>query len=172
MSDGKAGRWDLSVQSLGAALQDEFDDFLGYVVGQAEVGACDCDEADDDCGGLGDLAAVRPLYALELRPARREEADDAIATANGSAGGVWATAAVIARAPATPGAATGGRAAGPLGLLQEVLAAILELPAGVFDGRFGGHATGPTDEGGIELVDLPGHVVEGAREILADGLAG
>src|SRR3954454_2713837 len=62
--------------ALWLGLQDEVDDVLGHDVRQAEIGAGDDDEADHDRGRLTDLTAVRPLHALELGPARGQEADD------------------------------------------------------------------------------------------------
>src|SRR5271168_91848 len=73
----------IQVQS---SLEDEFDDFLGDIVGGAKVETCDCDEPEDDGGRLRDLPAVGPLYALELGPAGAQEADGAVAAAQRSAG--------------------------------------------------------------------------------------
>ncbi len=75
-------------QTFGGLSEDEFDDFLGDVVGQAQVGAGDGDEAEHDGGRLGDLAAVGPLHALELGPAGAQEADRAVAAAERRAGGL------------------------------------------------------------------------------------
>src|ERR1039457_6341201 len=69
-------------------LEDGFDDFFGHEVGQAEVGAGDGHEHEHHGRGLEDLRAVGPLYALELGPAGTQEANDAVAFANGSAGGL------------------------------------------------------------------------------------
>ena len=74
------------MRSVQSRLEDEFDDFLGHVVGEAEVGAGDRDEAEHDRRGLRDLAAVGPLYALELGPAGAQEADRAVAAAQRRAG--------------------------------------------------------------------------------------
>src|SRR5690349_23521285 len=68
--------------------QDEFDDFFGYVVGQPEIGAGDCDEAKHDGRGLRDLAAVGPLHALQLGPAGAQEGSGAIAAPERRPGGV------------------------------------------------------------------------------------
>src|SRR5271168_3538354 len=42
--------------------EDEFDDFLGDVVGQAEIRAGDGDEPEHDGGRLKDVAAIGPLH--------------------------------------------------------------------------------------------------------------
>src|SRR5277367_5026607 len=54
-------------------LEDEFDDFLGHVVGQAQIGARDRHEAEHDSCCLGDVPAVGPLDPLKLSPARSQE---------------------------------------------------------------------------------------------------
>src|SRR5664280_2172232 len=76
--------------------KDEFHDFLGDEVGEPKVGAGDGDEAEHDGCGLADLAAVGPLYALKLGPAGGEEACDAVAAAQRSAGGTLGLAAATA----------------------------------------------------------------------------
>src|SRR6202035_3554803 len=63
--------------------EDEFDDFLGDVISQAEVGPGDGHEAEHDGRRLRDLAAVGPLHALQLGPAGTQEADRAVASAQG-----------------------------------------------------------------------------------------
>src|ERR1700758_2466904 len=68
-------------------LEDEFDDFLGDEVREAKIEAGDRHEAQDDGGRLRDLATIRPLHALELRPAGAEKGDRAIAAARRGAGG-------------------------------------------------------------------------------------
>src|ERR1700728_2694274 len=106
MTDGDgrpvAGAGCFPLSASAQPSKDEFDDFLGDVVGQTEVGAGDCDEADDDSGCLEDLAAVGPLYALELCPAGANEADGAVSAAQRRAGGTLGlTATTAASAPAT-----------------------------------------------------------------------
>src|SRR3954468_24055943 len=73
------------MDSLGGRgrLDDEVDDFLGNAVGEPEVEACDHHEAEHDGGGLEDLSAVRPLYALQLGPRCLEESDEAAGAARG-----------------------------------------------------------------------------------------
>src|SRR3954463_1648866 len=61
----------------GGRLDDEVDDFLGDAIGDAEVEAGNHHEAEHDGGGLRDLAAIRPLYALQLRPRRAQERGEA-----------------------------------------------------------------------------------------------
>src|SRR3954471_16293926 len=58
-------------------LDDEVDDFLGDAIGDAEVEAGNHHEAEHDGGGLRDLTAVRPLYALQLRPRGAQERGEA-----------------------------------------------------------------------------------------------
>src|SRR5271166_2588939 len=60
-------------------LEDEFDEFLGHVIGQAQIRARDRHEAEHDRGGLRDVAAVGPLDALKLCPAGAKEGDGAVA---------------------------------------------------------------------------------------------
>src|SRR5580700_11902419 len=67
-------------RNIQGSSEDEFNDFLGHIIGQAEIGAGDRDEADDHRGGLRDLTAVGPLYPLQLGPAGTQEADCAVAT--------------------------------------------------------------------------------------------
>src|SRR6476469_1505239 len=67
--------------------QDEFDDFLCHEVRPAKVEAGDGDEPEHHGRGLRDLAAVWPLYALQLGPACAQEADDTIAAAQRCARG-------------------------------------------------------------------------------------
>src|SRR5271166_2974654 len=122
--------------------EDEFDDFLGDRVGQAEVGAGDGDEADDDGGRLRDLAAVGPLYALELRPARAEEADRAIAAAQRRAGGL------LGRDDGAAAAAP--RAGGCVELLHFVLAEIEVQELNAASGAGSGGA--PRAGGCVELL--------------------
>src|ERR1700679_3257475 len=47
------------------SLQDEFNDFLGQIVGQAQVGTGDGYEAEHHRGRLEDMTAVGPLHTLE-----------------------------------------------------------------------------------------------------------
>src|SRR2546421_1291471 len=68
--------------------QDEFDDFLGYDVGEPQIRAGDCHEAKDDGRRLRDLAAIGPLHALELGPAGAQEGSGAIAAPERRPGGV------------------------------------------------------------------------------------
>src|ERR1700737_1527145 len=61
------------------SLDDGVDDLAGDVIGDAKEHAGEDDEAEDDARGLCDLLAVGPLDALQLCPARTQEAEDAIA---------------------------------------------------------------------------------------------
>jgi hypothetical protein len=172
-------------------LEDEIYDALGHPVGGAEVGAGDGDEAEYDGGRLGDLAAVGPLDALELSPGGAEKGDGATWQGVAALAGGWCCGtlaegfeggAVVATA-ATTGAATCGR---ELGRGAVGLKATVTLGLGRLDWRLrrdglgprfgigalsrlgpglGGHATGAADEGGVELVDLAGGVVERTREV-------
>src|SRR6478752_843812 len=67
------------------SLEDEFDDFFGDEVGQAEIGAGDRHETEHDGGRLRDLAAVGPLDPLQLGPAGTQERERAVAATNRSA---------------------------------------------------------------------------------------
>jgi hypothetical protein len=61
---------------LGARrLEDETNDLLGRPVGDAEIDAGNRDEAEHDRCGLRDVAAIRPLYPLELGPACAQEGE-------------------------------------------------------------------------------------------------
>src|SRR5215204_5745969 len=62
-------------------LEDGFDERLPERVEQAEIAACDHDEAEDDRGRLAHLLAVRPLHATELVHAVPEEDDEPRAAA-------------------------------------------------------------------------------------------
>src|SRR5271154_302 len=73
-------------RSFGAS-EDEFDDFFGYVIGEAKVGAGDRDETEHHSGRLGDVAPVGPLRALQLGPAGAQERDGSVAATQGSARG-------------------------------------------------------------------------------------
>src|SRR3954471_14842509 len=90
-------------------LDDEVDDFLGDAIGDAEVEAGNHHEAEHDGGGLRDLAAVRPLYALELRPRGAKEGGEASEQPPGRRGGPGRARGLGAGAPAPRGdaAATG-----------------------------------------------------------------
>src|SRR5947209_12601068 len=59
--------------------QDEIHKVPGQGVGHAEEDARHDHEPDDDPRGLHHLAAVRPLYSLELAPASSQEVDQASA---------------------------------------------------------------------------------------------
>src|SRR4029077_10502945 len=85
------------------ASEDEFDKFFGHVVGQAQIGAGDRDEAQHDSRRLRDLTAVGPLHAMQLGPAGAQAPDRARATAQGCSGravGISAAATLAARAVA------------------------------------------------------------------------
>src|SRR3954447_1319053 len=129
--------------SLGVReLEDEVDDALRDYVGEAEVGARDGDEAEDDGRGLSDLTAVGPLDALQLGPGGAQEVDDAIALRlrAGRRGG--------------RGAAGGRRGLGDR----------LALELGVVD--LGRLAVGAGDDRGLDLVDLA-DVLQLTRYVLA-----
>src|SRR3954454_21147101 len=181
------------MEGSGLASDDDVDDLLGHVVGQDQVQAGDDHEADDHAGRLGDLPAVGPLYALELGPARAQEAEEAD------------DAAMRRRAGRGLGAARRRRAAqrlalelGVLGLVGRgaALAArlvlvdlVLELgealvgqvlrAGALVDGRVGdaavtldvGLSACAADERGLELVDLPREVVELTGRVGPAGLA-
>src|SRR4051794_11536519 len=181
------------MEGSGLASDDDVDDLLGHVVGQAQVQAGDDHEADDHAGRLGDLPAVGPLYALELGPARAQEAEEA------------ADAAMRRRAGRGLGAARRRRAAqrlalelGVLGLvgrgaalaarlvlvdlvleLGEVLVGQVLRAGALVDGRVGdaavtldvGLSACAADERGLELVDLPREVVELTGRVGPAGLA-
>jgi hypothetical protein len=160
--------------------KDEFDDFLGDIVSQAEVGASDRDKAQDDGGRLEDLTAIRPLYPLQLGPAGPQEANRAVAAPLGSARGLLGS-----------GNATAATVAGLAGdLLNLVLAEVALGLRLVLDfvlgkmfwigsnatvrgrpcaGGVHGHATCATHERGVELVDIARGVVERARHVSTDG---
>src|SRR3954470_1267112 len=129
--------------SLGVReLEDEVDDALRDRVGEAEVGARDGDEAQDDGRGLRDLTAVGPLDALQLGPGGAQEVDDAVALRlrAGRRGG--------------RGAAGGRRGLGDR----------LALELGLVD--VGGLAVGAGDDRGLDLVDLA-DVLKLTRDVLA-----
>src|SRR3954469_13997400 len=130
--------------SLGVReLEDEVDDALRDGVGEAEVGARDGDEAEDDGGGLRDLAAVGPLDALQLGPGGAQEVGQSVA--------LGPRAGRRGRSPAR------GRRRGSLGDR-------LALELGLVD--VGGLAVGPGDDRGLDLVDLA-DVLELTRDVLA-----
>src|SRR5277367_661833 len=56
-------------RNIQGSSEDEFDEFLRHVVGDAEIGTGDRDEADDHGRCLEDLAAIGPLDPLQLGPA-------------------------------------------------------------------------------------------------------
>src|SRR3954463_7248543 len=84
-------------------LDDEVDDFLGDAIGDAEVQAGDHHEAEHDGGGLRDLAAIGPLYALELRPRRAKERGEAREDVSGRRRVARRRRALDAAAPASGG---------------------------------------------------------------------
>src|SRR3954465_1316836 len=135
--------------SLGVReLEDEVDDALRDGVGEAEVGARDGDEAEDHGGGLGDLAAVGPLNALQLGPRGAQEVGDAIAPGTRAGRG-----ARLARCRNRRG----------LGLGAGAGADRLALELSLVDvGRL---AVRPRDDRRLELV-LGSEVVELARDVL------
>src|ERR1700677_4484139 len=106
------------------ALQDEFDDFLGDIVGEAEIGAGDRDEPEHDGRGLKHMATIRPLDALQLGPAGAQKPDRAIAFAQGRTRRTLGADVAGPTATATPGATTAPAARRTAGLLQFVLAEI------------------------------------------------
>src|SRR5580693_1297438 len=55
--------------------EDEVDDLLGRPVGSAEIETGNGHEAQDDRGGLRDLATIRPLYSVKLRPTGAQEGE-------------------------------------------------------------------------------------------------
>src|SRR3984957_777279 len=167
------------------SLQDEFNDFLRNVIGEAKVGPGDCDEAEHDCGRLEDMTAVGPLHTLELRPAGAQEADCFVAAAQRRAGRAL-EAATATGAATTTGSPTAARAAtqasatagGACGFLERVLCVEVEVigrvDAGFLDADVwhGGHAAGATHDGSVELVHVGGGVVERAGHVDALERAG
>ena len=81
-------------------LDDEVDDSLRYDVGQAEEGARDDDEAENDGRRLSDLAPVGPVHALELCPACAKEVEEPKAGGLLRVGGDGDVAGSLAKAPA------------------------------------------------------------------------
>src|SRR4051812_21157335 len=137
------------------SLEDEVDDLLGRPVGDAEVDPGDQDEAQDHRGGLADLAAIRPLDTLELRPRGAEEVDEPVAARGGGA----------ARGLGHLGAAAtvGGR--GREGLLLQL--GLLELPADAVVDRV---ALGAADDAGLEDLLVARDVLEQPRDVVPVGL--
>jgi hypothetical protein len=73
-------------RNIQSSREDKFDDFFGDDVGGAEIQAGDDDEPEHDGGRLRDVAAVGPLNALQLGPARANERDGAVPRGQRSAG--------------------------------------------------------------------------------------
>src|SRR3954452_6726530 len=146
----------------GKALDDEVDDLLGDPVGHAQVGARDDHEADDDAGGLRDLAPVGPLDALELGPGGAQELKEAGATG-------------LRRMRGLPATGAGQRAV----VLVDV-AVVVEIADGLLhatvelgvDVVLVGLTLGAADQRGLELLDLAGGMVELARDVLPVRLGG
>src|SRR5687767_15955666 len=106
--------------SFERGLDDEVDELLGEEVRNPEEGTGDDDETEDDRRRLTDLAAVRPLHALQLGPRGAEEVGEAPAAAAtrvlrrrrvAAAGGGSRRAADRDRAAAAVARPAGGRAA-------------------------------------------------------------
>src|SRR4051812_32226161 len=57
-------------------LEDRFYEWFPNSVHEPQEGARDDDEAEDDCGALRDVTAVRPLHAAELVDDVAQEGDD------------------------------------------------------------------------------------------------
>src|ERR1700722_6438141 len=74
--------------SFQTSLEDKLDNILGHEVREAEICACDRDEAEHDGRRLRDLTAVRPLHSLQLGPAGAKKREHAIAAADRSARGL------------------------------------------------------------------------------------
>src|SRR5438309_12102377 len=148
---------------MGSLLENQVDDLLRDEVGQAEVGAGDGDEAEHDPGRLRDLAAVRPLDALELGPRGAQEVGDAVAPRPRAGGRPPAALDAPGRARRRlAGAARrrwlvfGAVAAAPNGgRLQRLLVEVARL------------AVGTRDDRGLDLVDLARRVVQLTRDVLA-----
>src|SRR3954471_5364485 len=194
----RAGRGRLAAERL----DDEVDDFLGDAIGDAEVEAGNHHEAEHDGGGLRDLAAIRPLYALELRPRGAKEGGKARGHGSGRRGGPGRGLGAGAPAPPDDAAARGG----DLGVV--LLVEVLEIVGVDLAGRgrvglervldellvldlvralVGRHLVigrrhvaparaGASDERGVELVRLAGGVLELAGDVrpmrLGPGRAG
>src|SRR4051794_23471424 len=147
-------------------LDDEVDDLLGDRVGKAEVGAGDHDEPEHDRGGLPDLTAVRPLHALQFGPRRAQEREEAVA------------ARALGRGRARParrdGVPAGGLVHVVFDLVEVLVAEVLGvLPRDVGAPRLGGAgvlglllAVGAGDQGGLELLDVAGGVLERSGDVL------
>src|SRR5207244_7063887 len=134
--------------------------------GGAEVEAGDGDEPEHDRGRLRDLAAVGPLHALELGPARAQEGHDAVARGQRSPGRSLADALGDGPAGASGGAAEAGDGRGVAvlvalergaGNLQRVLGGPVSLQRvlGVLVGWRGvwrgSEPSGAAYERGVEL---------------------
>ena len=155
-------------RNIQTSSEDEFDDFFGHEIGGAEVEAGDGDEPEHDRGRLRDLAAVGPLHALELSPARAQEGRDAVAGGQRSAGRSLADACRDSATGASRGApeADDGRSVAVLVTLQcgarnlqSIFGGLVSLQRilGGLVGRRGvwrgSDPAGSAHERGVELID-------------------
>jgi hypothetical protein len=150
---------------LESRSEDEFDEFLGDIVGAAKVETSDGNEAKYDGCRLEDLTAIRPLDALQLGPAGTEEANGAVAAAERCTGrpcdvAACAVAPTACAAPANAAAGFTGSAP-PSGLLQRVAGVVVEVVIGVCGCVWCDWGTaGTAHDGCVELVHVRGRVVE------------
>jgi len=66
-----------------ADLEDDLHQLRREEVGHSEECAGDDDETEDDSSRLSDVAAVGPLYTLELSPLSAQKVDEAEARVTG-----------------------------------------------------------------------------------------
>jgi hypothetical protein len=142
-------------------LEDEIYDLLGCPVGSTEIETGNGHEAQDDRGGLRDLATIRPLYSVKLRPAGAQEGDST--GVNGLCGlaserralGRGAVAERL-RGRLQPSAAS----TTPSPICRDELLARRRIERAIAVLRLclllDRDSTGATDEGRVELVDIAG----------------
>ena len=167
------GRW---------VLEDRFHDRLGHEIRKPEVDPGNRHEAQNDGRRLRDLAAIGPLDAMELRPASPQERDGTVdppaalagergGRASAASPGSSARAAVRRpRARSPPSLAAGNRVVGLRSAPSALASSAPRLP-GASRSRppVRGDALGTPDEGRVELVDVPGGMVESAGHVAAEG---
>jgi hypothetical protein len=153
-------------------LENKVDDLLRHPIGDAEIGAGDCHEAEHDRCGLRDLATIGPLYSLKLGPAGPQERNRAngkrlLGLASGSglrcsalrSGPLSKSVLGGAASATTPTAATtsGWNQLGRLGLVWALTVALrLDQRLLGLELLLDRHPAGATDERRIELIDVTG----------------
>ena len=138
------------------ASEDEVDDLLGCPIGGTEVDAGDGDEAEHDRGGLGDMATIGPLHALELGPGGAQERDGTMVDRLGGPANDGPT---LTRRPiaerllgrGTPAAAAASARRDQPGWWRLAGAFAILLNINLLLER---HSAGAPDERGVELVGL------------------